>query len=260
MGSDARTVVPSDGDMVRESDGLRWYRCLRCDCWLPEQPPRDPTRDRMPARDDIWVPLRGRSLRDLYVLRLIAAERAVHVVVLSGLAIAVFIFIGNRKTLRHDYVAIVNAITGSSGGPNSVGGILGDVHHLFLISPSHLYVVGLVLVAYATLEAVEMVGLWLAKRWAEYLAFVATTALVPLEIYELAKSFGVFKLVTFLVNVAIVVFLLYAKRLFGLRGGHAAELAQRQSESGWEAIDRHSPPVPPPSPADGTGARQPDEP
>ena len=38
--------------------------------------------------------------------------------------------------------------------------------------------------AYALLEGVEAVGLWFAQRWAEYLTFVATTALLPLEIWE----------------------------------------------------------------------------
>jgi hypothetical protein len=42
--------------------------------------------------------------------------------------------------------------------------------------------------------------------------------------------------------VAIVVFLLYDKRLFGLRGGAAAEEAERAVETGWEAIERATPP------------------
>ena len=44
------------------------------------------------------------------------------------------------------------------------------------------------LVAFAALEAVEMVGLWLNKRWAEYLTFIATTALVPFEVYEFTNG------------------------------------------------------------------------
>jgi hypothetical protein len=41
--------------------------------------------------------------------------------------------------------------------------------------------------------------------------------------------------------VAVVVYLLYAKRLFGLRGGAAAEHAARALDSGWEALDRATP-------------------
>ena len=240
-GTDVRVIAPGDGLIVREFNELRWYRCLRCDSWIPCPPPEAPTRDALPARDDIEVPLRGRGLRDRYVLRLIAVERAVHVVVLGGLAAAVFLFIGHRTTLRHDYVSIINGLFGSSGGPDARKGLLGDFRHLFIISPSHLYDIGFLLVAYATLEAVEMVGLWFAKRWAEYLTFVATTLFVPLEVYELLSSFGTLKLVTFIVNMAVVIYLLLGKRLFGLRGGHAADLARRRADGGWAAIERRPP-------------------
>ena len=247
VGTDVKEIVPADEAVVREHDGLRWYRCLRCDAWLPRQPPEQPTRDRLPPRDEIEVPLRGRELRDRYVLRLIALERAVHVLVFSGLAVAVFLFIGHRQTLRRDYVAIMNSLFGSSQSSAARRGLLGDFRHLLVISPSHLYEIGLLLVAYASLEAVEMVGLWLAKRWAEYLTFVATTTFVPFEVYELTESFGWFKVITLVVNLAIVVFLLVAKRLFGIRGGRRAELARRRADSGWEAIDRRPvgrPPIP----------------
>jgi len=241
VGTDVRIIEVEDAIVVREHGDLRWHRCLRCDSWLPRQPPDEPTRDRLPSRDEISVPLRGRALRDRYVLRLIAVERAIHVVVLSGLAAAVFLFIGHRKTLRHDYVAIINGLFGASGGPDAKKGLLGDFRHLFVISPSHLYDIGFLLVAYAALEAVEMVGLWMAKRWAEYLTFVATLAFVPLEVYELFTAFGWLKLVTFIVNVAVVAYLALGKRLFGLRGGHAAEVARREADTGWEAIDRRPP-------------------
>jgi uncharacterized membrane protein (DUF2068 family) len=240
-GTDVAIITPEDGLIVREFDGVRWHRCLRCDSWIPRPPPDAPARDTMPPRAEIAVPLRGRGLRDRYILRLIAVERAVHVVVLGGLAAAVFLFIGHRTTLRHDYVAIVNGLFGSSGGPDARKGLLGDFRHLFIITPSHLYDIGFLLVAYTTLEAVEMVGLWFTKRWAEYLTFVATTLFVPLEVYELLSSFGWLKVATLIVNLAVVLYLLLGKRLFGLRGGRAADLARRQADGGWEAIERRPP-------------------
>lgn len=241
IGTDVAIVVIEDAAIVREHGGLRWHRCLRCDAWVPLAPPEEPVRERLPERDEVDVPLRGRALRDRYVLRLIAVERAVHVLILSGLAVAVFLFIGHRKTLQHDYTAIINGLFGASGGPDGRKGLLGDFRHLFLISPSHLYDIGFLLVAYAALEAVEMVGLWLGKRWAEYLTFIATTAFVPLELYELASGFGWLKLITLILNLAVVLYLLLGKRLFGLRGGHAADLARRHADGGWEAIDRRPP-------------------
>ena len=89
-----------------------------------------------------------------------------------------------------------------------------------------------------------MVGLWMNKRWAEYLTFIATTALVPFEVYELTNSVSVFKLLALAINLAVVIYLLLAKRLFGLRGGHAAEHARRELSSGWSAIERATPGAP----------------
>jgi len=95
-------------------------------------------------------------------------------------------------------------------------------------------------VAFAVLEAVEMVGLWLTKRWAEYLTFVATAVLLPLEVYELSAGVSVLKLVTFVINLAIAVYLLWAKRLFGINGGGRAEQERRRAAGDWGALERLS--------------------
>jgi hypothetical protein len=43
------------------------------------------------------------------------------------------------------------------------------------------------------------------------------------------------------VNLAIVLYLLLAKRLFGLRGGAAADEALRERDLGWASLERTSP-------------------
>ena len=53
VGTDVRVIDVDDGIIVREHDDLRWHRCLRCDSWLPRQPPLEPTRDHLPGRDEI---------------------------------------------------------------------------------------------------------------------------------------------------------------------------------------------------------------
>jgi uncharacterized membrane protein (DUF2068 family) len=92
------------------------------------------------------------------------------------------------------------------------------------------------------LEGVEAIGLWLTKRWAEYLTFLATTILLPLEIYEIIHKGTVLKVVGFIINLAVVVYLLFAKRLFGLRGGGAADERERAEGMSWETIERATPP------------------
>ena len=89
----------------------------------------------------------------------------------------------------------------------------------------------LALAGYALIEVVEGVGLWLLKRWGEYFAVVATSVFLPLEIHELMDRVTVLRLLALLVNVAAVVWLVWSKRLFGLRGGGTAYHAEHAEES-----------------------------
>jgi uncharacterized membrane protein (DUF2068 family) len=120
-------------------------------------------------------------------------------------------------------------------------GIAYDVRRLFSVRSGTLTKIGIALSIYALLEGAEAVGLWLGKRWAEYLTFIVTASLLPLEVWELTDRFSVLKVLTMIVNVAVVVYLLLAKRLFGLRGGAGAERAERERDSGWPALERTTP-------------------
>jgi uncharacterized membrane protein (DUF2068 family) len=244
LGTDATELRPEDAIFARDSGGLRWHRCMRCDSWLPLPPPGQPTRKHPPSREEIALPLRGRPLRDRYVLRLIAVDRIVHFLALSALAAAVLLFAGNKATLNQDFTRILKDLQGGLGGPvtTSKHGIVHDLQTLFALSVSNLYLIGAAIAGYAVLEGVEAIGLWLGKRWAEYLTFVATIVFVPLEVYELlTKGVTWLKVVALVINVAIAVYLLLAKRLFGLRGGGRAEHAEREADAGWPAIERATP-------------------
>jgi uncharacterized membrane protein (DUF2068 family) len=132
---------------------------------------------------------------------------------------------------------------GIGGGPiqTSHTGVLHELDRLFTLKSGTLHLLGAAVAAYAVLEGVEAIGLWYQKRWAEYLTFVATTAFLPLEVIELTKTVSPFKVTALIVNLAVVVYLLFAKRLFGLRGGAAAEAAERARDVGWEALERTAP-------------------
>jgi uncharacterized membrane protein (DUF2068 family) len=120
-------------------------------------------------------------------------------------------------------------------------GLIHTLDQLFTLQSSKLRLAGLGIGAYALLEGAEAIGLWYQKRWAEYLTFIATTLLLPLEIYELSHRVSPFKIIALIVNIAIVAYLLFAKRLFGLRGGGAAEEELRQRDVGVEALLRTTP-------------------
>src|ERR1700735_5619776 len=88
LGTDAAALRAEDGLFARDSGGLRWDRCLRCDSWGALCPPEHPRVPHPPSREQISLPLRGRPLRDRYVLRLIAIDRVIHFLVLSVVATA----------------------------------------------------------------------------------------------------------------------------------------------------------------------------
>jgi len=243
VGADAAVVTPADSLVVRQDGNHRWCRCLRCDGWFPVEIPSHPTADRVPSRDEIDLPLRGPALRDRYVLRLIALDRALHVAILSFLAVAFVTFATHNRALHADYQNIMNALNGGGAAALRVRGVLGYLRKAFDYTPTHLFVLASIFLAYAALEAVEAVGLWLNKRWAEYLTFVATSLLIPYEIYELFLRLSVLKVLAFTVNVLVAAYLLWAKRLFGVRGGYAAEEARKRELSGWNALEAAVPPA-----------------
>ena len=243
LGTDAAALRPGDELFARESGGLRWYRCLRCDSWLALTPPDHPTRKYPPARDEIMLPLRGKPLRDRYVLRLIALDRILHFLVWSALAAAILLFASDRAALDAEFTRILYALQGGAGGPmrTSNHGIVHDLQYVFAVNIRNLYLVGAAVAAYAVLAGVEAVGLWFAKRWAEYLTFVAIIVFLPIEVGELIKSVTWLKVLALVINLAVAAYLLYAKRLFGARGGGRAERAEREADTGWTPIERATP-------------------
>lgn len=83
---------------------------------------------------------------------------------------------------------------------------IGAYNHITIIAVSGL--------AYAALEATEGVGLAMRRRWAEYLTVIATGILIPYEAYEVVLHATLFKVGALALNVAVVGYLAYRKRLF----------------------------------------------
>jgi uncharacterized membrane protein (DUF2068 family) len=246
VGTDVTALRPQDALLARDAGGVRWHRCLRCDSWVVLPVPDAPLTAHLPDRAAIEIPLRGKALRDKVVLRLIAVDRLVHFVVLLALGIGVLAIAGNEVSVRTRFYRILADLqSGVAGGPVQTSGhvgILGEFDKLFSLRSGTLRELGIALLGYGLLEGVEAIGLWLTKRWAEYLTFLATTLLLPLEIYEIIHKGTALKVIGFIVNLAVVVYLLFAKRLFGLRGGGAADERERARGMSWETIEGASPP------------------
>ena len=88
------------------------------------------------------------------------------------------------------------------------------------LTRGHAAALGLGAIAYGSLFTVEGIGLWKGKRWAEYLTVIATSVLIPFEIYELTRRLTVVRVSALVVNAAAVVYLVYR-----LRHPHAAKAA-----------------------------------
>jgi uncharacterized membrane protein (DUF2068 family) len=85
---------------------------------------------------------------------------------------------------------------------------------LLIGSFTHTNVLAIAAIAYALLEGTEGVGLAMRRRWAEYLTVIATGILIPYEAYEVVHHVTLFKVGALALNLAVVGYLAYRKRLF----------------------------------------------
>jgi uncharacterized membrane protein (DUF2068 family) len=90
------------------------------------------------------------------------------------------------------------------------------IEHLLMrasvLSPAQIRNLGLVGLLYAGLFLIEGTGLWLQRRWGEWVTVVLTGMLVPVEVYEIVHRPSVVKVLVLLVNVGIVLYLIYRIR------------------------------------------------
>jgi len=83
---------------------------------------------------------------------------------------------------------------------------------------------------------------------------IVTSLGLPYEIYDLTDKITVTRIIFFLINLALVVYLVVTRRLFGVRGGKEAYEARLRSESVIQEARNavaamHQPPAAPASPA-----------
>jgi uncharacterized membrane protein (DUF2068 family) len=195
------------------------WRCLRCGTYVLGTPHGAGPADEAP------VLLRGKALRSAFILRALAVERWIRGVILLLLAAAVFKLkstqVSVKELVDRDLTALqpffrqIHFNVSDSATVNSIEKVL----HA---KSSTLNLIAFGILFYGLLQIAEGIGLWSLKRWGEYVAVVGTTLFIPFEIYELTDKVSWLKITVLVVNVAAVLYLLLSKRLFGLRGGHAA--------------------------------------
>jgi uncharacterized membrane protein (DUF2068 family) len=186
-----------------------------------------------PANTAPEIP-RGRFLRDRTLMRALAIERAFRCVIFLLVAVGVLEVKGSRERLQHALdrdLPLLKPLANQIGWDPENSKLVRHIAHAFELSSSTLQWIAVGLAAYALIELIEAVGLWLMKRWGEYFAVIATSVFLPLEIYELTEKITALRLVALLVNIVAVLWLLWSKRLFGLNGGGAAYRQEHEAES-----------------------------
>lgn len=204
------------------------WRCLRCETFVPGPPVGSGPADEAP------IVLRGSALKDAVILRLLAAERFIRGSSLALIGYGILRFKSSRDALQNVldvYLPLLRPIGDRLGVQIEATTPIRLIERALSLHSGTLSVVAAGVLAYAALQFTEAVGLWMLKRWGEYVAVVGTSAFLPLEVYELQVGFTGLKLAAFVVNIAVVAYLVWSKHLFGVRGGRAAFEAARHSAS-----------------------------
>jgi uncharacterized membrane protein (DUF2068 family) len=148
----------------------------------------------------------GDPPRSRRILRLIAVERSVRGVLLLGAGAYLITHLGSDLGRIADHA--MRAVELDPRRP-FLHRIITRLHSLHART---VLVTGIAATGYGLLELVEGVGLWLDRLWAEYLTVIATSLLIPLEVYELVRKPTLFKAAGIAVNIAIVAYLAWMLR------------------------------------------------
>jgi uncharacterized membrane protein (DUF2068 family) len=231
-----QTFAPDEPELAAQMRaqlpaGPAW-QCLRCGAYVPGPPALSG-----PAATAPVVP-RGNQIRSKLILRLFAIERFLRAIAAGAAAVFLWEFRHSQVSIEQRFdreLPVIRGLFRQLGYNINNSKLVGLLHHALTLSSKTLTLLAIGLALYAIIEIVEAVGLWLARRWGEYFAMVATSLGLPLEIYDLAKKVTVTALVLFAINLALVLYLVITKRLFGVRGGKKAYDARLRSESVLEA-------------------------
>jgi uncharacterized membrane protein (DUF2068 family) len=232
------TFAPDEPELAAQMgavlpDGQAW-QCLRCGSYVAGPPARSG-----PAASAPVVP-RGREIRSKLILRVFAIERFLRAVLAVAGAVFLWQYRHSQASVEARFdreLPVIRGLFHQLGFNISNSKLVGLLQHALTLSSKTLTLLAIGLAIYAIVEIVEAVGLWLARRWGEYFAMVATSAGLPLEIYDLTRKVTATALVLLAINLALVLYLVITKRLFGVRGGKRAFDARLRSESVLEAAE-----------------------
>jgi uncharacterized membrane protein (DUF2068 family) len=214
--------------MAPAAAGTAW-RCLRCGTFV--------TSAEHGSGPAAAAPLvrRGKELRSELILRVFAVERFLRFLVIGAAAYGVWRFKYDRAGFQRVYdnaLPAIHALYQDLGFDVSHSRLLRLINESFAFDSRWLTLLAIGLALYALIELVESIGLWQGRRWGEYFAMVATSIFLPLEVWDLTRGHITWlKVGALAINLLLVIYLVWTRRLFGVRGGKAAYDARLRSES-----------------------------
>ncbi len=230
------TYAPAEAGVRQQlraqtASGEAW-RCLRCGTYVTGAPMASGPAGQAPAVR------RGKEVRSAFILRVFAVERFLRGLVAGALAFVVWRFAYSRESIEQAFNRerpILRSLFKQFGYNIDNSKLFGSIQHALTLSPTAIKLLAGGLALYAVIELIEAAGLWLYRRWGEYFAMVATSLGLPYEIYDLVNQITAPRAIFFAVNLALVLYLVITKRLFGVRGGKHAYEARLRSESIMES-------------------------
>lgn len=207
------------------------WRCLRCGTFVHGHPTGSGPATNAP------VVKRGSEIRSELILRVFAVERFIRFLLFGGVAYLIWQFGNSRQSIEHIFnrdLPIVRDTLSQLGFNTNHSRLLFEFRKALHLSPHALDLIAIGVALFAIVELVEGIGLWLSRRWGEYFAMIVTSLGLPYEIWDLTNKVTWTRLALFAINVALVLYLVLTKRLFGVRGGRHAFEARLRSDSVFE--------------------------
>ena len=159
----------------------------------------------------LWRELGSAGGKQDAFVKVIIAERLVKATVLT--AFAVGLLVAGEKGWLATWSAYAQDQLNLNVGHSLIRQLLLRVV-VVVAHFNHVTLLAISAIGYAALEGTEGIGLAMRRRWAEYLTVIATGVLIPYEAYEVFHRPSLFKAGALLLNLAVVGYLAYRKRLF----------------------------------------------
>jgi uncharacterized membrane protein (DUF2068 family) len=138
--------------------------------------------------------------------------RAIGVFKLAKAALFLVVGMAALRLVHADVVELLERWVlrlGIGPGSHYVGRLLVEAAKL---TPNRIIDVSVGSFIYAALFLTEGIGLWLLKRWAEWMTIVITSSLVPVEVWEIWRHPNVGKVLVLAINLVLVGYLIWQVR------------------------------------------------